>query len=164
MKSYITRHNLVVELGDSVKDLMQSYNIVDDLENLSLSDSPKEVHNSDNDVPDVPSGVGNLKPKSLNADTAAVVTSKKDITEKKPATDKRATNNRNKAKSVPSKDGKGNNAESKTQKIKTVTKKTSSPKEPKTAAGTEINSTFLFLQLIMTNSRLNKGVDGMLNI
>lgn len=39
LKSYVLRHNLLEELGNTTKDTLHSYNIVDDFEKLQISES-----------------------------------------------------------------------------------------------------------------------------
>ncbi|XP_039142832.1 uncharacterized protein LOC120280155 [Dioscorea cayenensis subsp. rotundata] len=84
LKSYACRYNLVSELGESVKDLMQSYNILEEFEKLSISgscsESPRDggMHVSDEDVHNSnTTKTGNLKPKLVNSDALGIRESNK---------------------------------------------------------------------------------------
>ncbi|XP_052180865.1 uncharacterized protein LOC127794040 [Diospyros lotus] len=77
LKSYACRHNLA-ELGEPVKELFESYDILESLEQLQVSEScsqmPEEgTRSSDDDVHSSSSvtGTRKLKPKSLNPDATA---------------------------------------------------------------------------------------------
>ncbi|KAK3035660.1 hypothetical protein RJ639_032532, partial [Escallonia herrerae] len=74
LKSYSRRHNLV-ELGEPVKELFESYNIIENFEQLQVSETcshmPEEgTRSSDEDINSSPSitEARKLKPKSLNTD------------------------------------------------------------------------------------------------
>lgn len=76
LKSYARRHNLS-ELGETVKDLFERYNISETLEQLQVSETCSQVpeegtRSSDDEVHSSSSTVGirKLKPKSLNTDSA----------------------------------------------------------------------------------------------
>lgn len=76
LKSYACRHNLS-ELGETVKDLFERYNISETLEQLQVSETCSQVpqegtRSSDDEVHSSSSTVGirKLKPKSLNTDSA----------------------------------------------------------------------------------------------
>ncbi|KAF5195522.1 microtubule-associated futsch-like protein [Thalictrum thalictroides] len=74
LKSYAGRHNLV-ELGESVMELLKSYNIPENLEELQVSVTCSQVpedgtRSSDEDVQSSSvTGAGKLKPKSLNSES-----------------------------------------------------------------------------------------------
>lgn len=77
LKSYARQHNLV-ELGEPVKALFESYNILENFEQLQVSETcshvPEEgTRSSDDDVRSSSSitGMRKLKPKSLNADAGS---------------------------------------------------------------------------------------------
>ncbi|XP_015883548.3 uncharacterized protein LOC107419307 [Ziziphus jujuba] len=104
LKSYARRHNLS-ELGETVKELFERYNIVENIEQLQVSESCSQVpeegtRSSDDEVRSSSSTVGTstrkLKPKSLNTDAAPIspVTepAKKDTAQKtNPATRNRGS-------------------------------------------------------------------------
>ncbi|KAK1282993.1 hypothetical protein QJS10_CPB22g00895 [Acorus calamus] len=72
LKSYACRYKLL-ELGEPVKELLQSYNILEEMEHLKVSESS---HGSEEDSFSSPTlKTGNLKPKSLDSDISL---SKKD--------------------------------------------------------------------------------------
>ncbi|XP_078176986.1 uncharacterized protein LOC144571535 [Carex rostrata] len=78
LKSYIVQHNLLVELNESVKDILNMYGITEDPEQFKVyvhrkSESPKSSTNSEKGSKNTPSisasnGHGNLKPRSLNTE------------------------------------------------------------------------------------------------
>ncbi|KAF3333473.1 hypothetical protein FCM35_KLT01164 [Carex littledalei] len=78
LKSYIVQHNLLVELNDSVKDILNIYGITEDPEQFKVyvhrkSESPKSSTNSEKGSKNTPAisasnGHGNLKPRSLNTE------------------------------------------------------------------------------------------------
>ncbi|KAJ0988057.1 hypothetical protein J5N97_006413 [Dioscorea zingiberensis] len=82
-KSYACRYNLVAELGEPVKDLLQSYNISEDLEKLNISGNSSQLpengsHSSDEDLlHSSTTRTGKLKPKLVNSDALAVRESNK---------------------------------------------------------------------------------------
>lgn len=110
LKSYARRHNLS-ELGETIKDLFERYNISETLEQLQVSETCSQVpeeatRSSDDEVHSSSSTVGirKLKPKSLNTDSAQVSPveeSVKEISSKKsPAPPRtRASLNKNSANS-----------------------------------------------------------------
>ncbi|XP_044485087.1 uncharacterized protein LOC123210677 isoform X2 [Mangifera indica] len=114
LKSYARRHNLGV-LGETVKELFESYNITETSEQLQVSEAFSQVpeegtRSSDDEVHSSSSTdrTRKLKPKSLNTDATQVstvpVSSKKEATTKKnPATGIRASLSRNSGntRSVP---------------------------------------------------------------
>ncbi|KAK4257175.1 hypothetical protein QN277_006798 [Acacia crassicarpa] len=93
LKSYVRRHNLA-DLGESVKELFESYNITDAEDNIQQSQisetisqvpedgtrsSDEEVHSSSSTVG---AGTGKLKPKCLNIDSTQVSPPVKESTKK----------------------------------------------------------------------------------
>ncbi|KAK3026002.1 hypothetical protein RJ639_040378 [Escallonia herrerae] len=79
LKSYSRRHNLV-ELGEPVKELFESYNIIENFEQLQVSETcshmPEEgTRSSDEDINSSSSitEARKLKPKSLNTDEGSPV-------------------------------------------------------------------------------------------
>ncbi|XP_072983684.1 uncharacterized protein [Typha latifolia] len=119
LKVYVSKHDLATELEDSVKDLLQIYNIEEDLEQLKISES-KEEKKSEKNVRSASATTrnGNLKPKSLNSDTLLnIETSKKENLKKgQPASRIRGSYNTNPAKEVSVKDLNGNHTMKKPQK------------------------------------------------
>ncbi|XP_068649388.1 uncharacterized protein [Aristolochia californica] len=69
LKSYVRRYNLL-ELGESTKELLKSYDIVEDLGEVQVSETCSQgPDSSDEDSRMFSSaGAGNLKPKSLNSE------------------------------------------------------------------------------------------------
>ncbi|XP_077245857.1 uncharacterized protein LOC143885545 [Tasmannia lanceolata] len=69
LKSYVLRHNLL-ELGEPTKELLRSYNISEDLEQVQVSETCSLVpESSDEDGHSTSTArAGNLKPKSLNSE------------------------------------------------------------------------------------------------
>ncbi|CAL5372439.1 unnamed protein product [Camellia sinensis] len=113
LKSYARRHNLA-ELREFVKELFESYNILENFEQLQVSETCSQVpeegtRSSDDDVHSSSSvtGARKLKPKSLNTETtvqASAVTesAKKDTTQKdNPGTRTRGSWNKNSANTRP---------------------------------------------------------------
>ncbi|KAK9090666.1 hypothetical protein Sjap_023843 [Stephania japonica] len=101
LKSYARRHNLV-ELGEPAKELLASYNIIEDLEQLAVSETcshvPEEgTRSSDEDVKSTSStGARKLKPKSLNTEGfEASAESTKEVSQKKNHGGNRASSTRN---------------------------------------------------------------------
>lgn len=102
LKSYARRHNLS-EFGEAVKELYEGYNIVENTEQLQVSETcshvPEEgTRSSDDEIRSSSSTVGatrKLKPKSLNTDAAQVSSvtesGKKDTKRNTPATRNRGT-------------------------------------------------------------------------
>ena len=76
LKSYVSRYQLA-EFGDAVKELFEVYNISESIEQLQVSETISQVpeegtRSSDDDVQSSSStmGIGKLKPKCLNIDSA----------------------------------------------------------------------------------------------
>uniref|UniRef100_A0A5B7BY11 Uncharacterized protein n=1 Tax=Davidia involucrata TaxID=16924 RepID=A0A5B7BY11_DAVIN len=129
LKSYAQRHNLV-ELGESVKELFESYNILENLEQLQVlqvsetcSQVPDEgTRSSDDDVHSSSSitGTRKLKPKSLNTDTvqpSPITESAKETTQKNNSgTRTRGSLNKNYANSRSVSETAGRNTQKKSQK------------------------------------------------
>lgn len=102
LKSYARRHNLS-DLGETVKELFECYNIVESTEQLQVSESCSQVpeegtRSSDDEVRSSSSTVSTrkLKPKSLNTDAASISpvteSAKKDTAKKtNPATQNRGS-------------------------------------------------------------------------
>ncbi|OVA13313.1 hypothetical protein BVC80_285g28 [Macleaya cordata] len=133
LKSYARRHNLV-ELGEPVKELLRSYNIVEDLEQLQVSETcslvPEATQSSSEDCRSSSStaGASKLKPKSLNSKNIQVSpvaeSAKKESNRKIPTTGNRLSLNKNSMRSKPDADIKGVNEQKKPQKpSKVETKK-----------------------------------------
>ncbi|KAK9278834.1 hypothetical protein L1049_028413 [Liquidambar formosana] len=135
LKSYARRNNLV-ELGEPVKELFDSYNISENLEQLQVSETfsqaPEEgARSSDDDVHSSSSTMGTrkLKPKSLNTDAVQVSSvtesTKKETTKKHtPATRIRGSLNKNSPNSRSVSETVGRNLQKKPQKpIKQEAKK-----------------------------------------
>lgn len=123
LKSYIQRHNLLAEQKEYVKDLLQNYNIVEDLDKLNISEScsklPEEVaQKSDKDR----SKTRSMKPKSLNSENLAVVANSinKDIIQKRQPTYKnRGLYTKDAVNCVPMKDTNSINTRKNSQKPRT---------------------------------------------
>ncbi|KAL6997288.1 hypothetical protein U1Q18_007413, partial [Sarracenia purpurea var. burkii] len=93
LKSYARKHDLA-ELGESAKELFETYNIAESIEQLHVSETFSQVHEEgarsfDDDDVHSTSGTGTrkLKPKSLNTDAAAkaapiIKSAKKDTSQK----------------------------------------------------------------------------------
>ncbi|WCJ35973.1 hypothetical protein M5689_017195 [Euphorbia peplus] len=94
LKSYVGRH----ELGDSVKELLESYNITENQEQVQASETCSQVpeegtRSSDDEVhSSSTTGARKLRPRSLNAESAKVPTvreaAKKEILQKNTRTPK----------------------------------------------------------------------------
>ncbi|CAD5194188.1 unnamed protein product [Musa acuminata subsp. malaccensis] len=123
LKSYIQRHNLLTEQKEYVKDLLQNYNIVEDLDKLNISEScsklPEEVtQKSDKDR----SKTRSMKPKSLNSENLAVVanSNNKDIIQRRQPTYKnRGLYSKDAVNCVPMKDTNSINTRKNSQKPRT---------------------------------------------
>ncbi|CAL9205359.1 uncharacterized protein LOC103975432 [Musa acuminata AAA Group] len=123
LKSYIQRHNLLTEQKEYVKDLLQNYNIVEDLDKLNISEScsklPEEVtQKSDKDR----SKTRSMKPKSLNSENLAVVanSNNKDIIQRRQPTYKnRGLYSKDAVNCVPMKDTNNINTRKNSQKPRT---------------------------------------------
>ncbi|CAL9067039.1 uncharacterized protein LOC135607390 isoform X2 [Musa acuminata AAA Group] len=123
LKSYIQRHNLLAEQKEYVKDLLQNYNIVEDLDKLNISEScsklPEEVaQKSDKDR----SKTRSMKPKSLNSENLAVVanSNNKDIIQRRQPTYKnRGLYSKDAVNCVPMKDTNNINTRKNSQKPRT---------------------------------------------
>lgn len=109
LKSYARRHNLS-ELGETVKDLFERYNISETSEQLQVSETCSQVpeertRSSDDEVHSSSTvGIRKLKPKLLNTDSGQVSPAtesvKKEISSKNsPAPRTRASLNKNSANS-----------------------------------------------------------------
>ncbi|XP_076893922.1 uncharacterized protein LOC143546056 [Bidens hawaiensis] len=82
LKSYACRHNLV-DLGESVKDVFEKYDIKESVEQLQVSVTCSHVP-EDEDAQSLSSATGasKLKPKSLNSASSAAKESVKEVTKK----------------------------------------------------------------------------------
>ncbi|XP_068652969.1 uncharacterized protein [Aristolochia californica] len=112
LKSYVLRYNLL-ELGESTKELLKSYDIVDDLRQVQLSEICSQGSDSSNEDSNIFSsaGGGNLKPKSLHsenipASTDTEMVKKENLQRKLPASRNKASVSRT---SVNRSSGKDNN-------------------------------------------------------
>ncbi|RWW27009.1 hypothetical protein GW17_00008586 [Ensete ventricosum] len=126
--SYIQRHSLVAEKEDSVKDLLQSYNIVEDIENIKLSGTstklPEEVIlRSDQEKHRISSTsrIGNLTPKFLNVSTPVVVNSNRNdgIQKRLPSYTRRGLYNKTEANIASDKYDRSTSTQKKSQKPRT---------------------------------------------
>ncbi|KAJ9163643.1 hypothetical protein P3X46_023290 [Hevea brasiliensis] len=110
LKSYVQRHDHELgEIGESVKELFESYGIADNQEQVQVSEScsqvPEEGTRSSDDEVLSSSSMGNRKltPRSLNADAAQaskVTESAKKVTQKNTTAPRsRASQNKNTANS-----------------------------------------------------------------
>ncbi|KAA8540936.1 hypothetical protein F0562_024926 [Nyssa sinensis] len=159
LKSYAQRHNLV-ELGETVKELFESYNILESYEQLQVSEICSQVPDegtrlSDDDVHSSSSVTGTLKlePKSLSSDTVqpSPVTESTNETKKKNnhGTRTRASMKKNDANSRSVSETAGRNTQKKSQmpskqepnkekdKIKKQTKKSVHEEGPANPSPTE---------------------------
>ncbi|CAL5374704.1 unnamed protein product [Camellia sinensis] len=127
LKSYARRHNLA-ELGEFVKELFESYNILENFEQLQVSETCSQVpeegtRSSDDDVHSSSSvtGARKLKPKSLNTEntvqaSAGTESAKKDTTQKdNPGTRTRGSWNKNSANTRPASKTAGSSISKKSQ-------------------------------------------------
>ncbi|KAG1335464.1 hypothetical protein COCNU_03G015830 [Cocos nucifera] len=124
LKSYVWRHNLVAELGEPAKDLLQMYNIVEDLEQLKVSDSCSQLPVERNQFSDksprsysTASKIRTLKPKSLNPNTRSVAEPNKreGIQQRKPASKNKGSSNESPVYAVSVEDTNGSNAQKKSR-------------------------------------------------
>lgn len=127
LKSYARRHSLV-EFGESVKELLTSYDISENLEQLQVSETCSQVpgegtRSSDDDVHSSSStrSTRRLKPKSLNTDAAQVSSvtqsANTETTQKNyPATRTRSSLNKNPVNSRSASDSQSHNIKRKLQK------------------------------------------------
>lgn len=151
LKSYVCRHNLVAELGEPAKDLLQMYNIVEDLEQLKVSESFSELPVEGNQISgkgplsfSTASKSGNLKPKSLNSDTQAVAESNKreSVQKRKPASKNKGSCNESPVNALSVENTNGSNAQKKPRQPKKMEsnrgngKTKRSPKKSMSATGT----------------------------
>ncbi|CAL9059849.1 uncharacterized protein LOC135624199 [Musa acuminata AAA Group] len=126
--SYIQRHSLVAEKEDSVKDLLQRYNIVEDTEKLKLSETSSKLPEEVTLRPDQErhgisstSRIGNLTPKLLNVSTPVVVNSNRNdgIQKRLPSYTRRGLYNKIEANIAADKDDKSTSTQKKSQKPRT---------------------------------------------
>ncbi|XP_008793493.2 uncharacterized protein LOC103709771 [Phoenix dactylifera] len=124
LKSYACRHNLVAELGEPAKDLLKMYNIVEDLEQLKVSESCSQLAAEGNQISDkgprsfsAASKSGNLKTKSLNSNTVAVAESNKreNVQKRKPASKNKGSCNESPVSALSVEDTNGSNAQKKSR-------------------------------------------------
>ncbi|XP_050220683.1 uncharacterized protein LOC126671035 [Mercurialis annua] len=135
LKSYVRRHELS-EIGEAVKELFESYNIVDNQEQVQVSETCSQnleegTRSSDDEVRSSSSTIETrkLKPRSLNADTPQVTSgtepSKKEIIQKNASAIRtRSTQNKNIANSPSVKDNAGRNSQKKPQRPNTYKQET----------------------------------------
>ncbi|XP_077252670.1 uncharacterized protein LOC143892087 [Tasmannia lanceolata] len=93
LKSYVRQHNLL-ELGEPTKEVLRSYNISEDLEQVQVSEICSVVLNPTDEDGYSPSitRAGNLKPKSLNSgNTPASIVAETDKNESVQNVQKRIT-------------------------------------------------------------------------
>ncbi|XP_058110796.1 uncharacterized protein LOC131253691 [Magnolia sinica] len=153
LKSYARRHNLL-ELGEPAKEVFESYNVLEDLEQLQASETCSQVPESSDGESNASSTTkaGSLKPKSINLEnirTSSVkgAVKKEGIQKGMPAARNRTSFNRN---SITTNSVNGSNLQKKTQraikpeinggngKVRNTEKKSSCEKEPTdTSAGEE---------------------------
>ena len=114
LKSYVRRHELA-DLGETVKELLESYDIKENIEQQQVSETITQVpeegtRSSDDDVHSSSSsmGTGKLKPKCLNIDPtqltpAAAESTKKETSQKgNPGSRLRANSSTNSPNPRPS--------------------------------------------------------------
>ncbi|ONK66449.1 uncharacterized protein A4U43_C06F8150 [Asparagus officinalis] len=144
LKSYVRKHSLLTVLGETAKDVLQSYNILEEeFEQLKLSsNSPQSQEgnlapNKNADSSSASTGDRNLKPKSLISKALTVSESnKKDTVEKRVSAAKNRASNIKNTDPGPVKDANISNIEKKPQKPRRVesnrgnAKIKSSTKEP----------------------------------
>uniref|UniRef100_A0A6V7QQD5 Uncharacterized protein n=1 Tax=Ananas comosus var. bracteatus TaxID=296719 RepID=A0A6V7QQD5_ANACO len=124
LKAYVTRHDLGNELESSVKDLLQIYNILEDFEQLKVSETcsklPKEGKPEKNNQNSATTRTGSLRPMSLNSNSPSIVDSNKgDSAHKgKPTSRIRGSYNKNTARAILVKDSNNNQMENKNPKQK----------------------------------------------
>nr|CAD1843078.1 unnamed protein product [Ananas comosus var. bracteatus] len=123
LRSYVIKHKLATELGDSVKDLLQIYNIADDLEKVKVSETnsqPPKEGKSEKETRNTSAVTrrGNLKPKSLNSNTfpSADLNRKEGVQKKQPASRVRGSYNKNPVSELLVKDSNTKHTQKKTQK------------------------------------------------
>ncbi|KAG6497262.1 hypothetical protein ZIOFF_045160 [Zingiber officinale] len=143
LKSYIQRHALVTEQEESVKDLLQRYNIMEDFEKFKVSvNSPKvsEMVTQKSDKPkcsiESKTRDRNVTPKALYSGSLTAITnsnSKDGFPKRQPIYVSKG--NKDAAKTVPIKDNNGTTVSKKSQKSKIE-----SPKEDETMKKSEENS------------------------
>ena len=134
LKSYVRRHNLLAEREEAAKNILQSYNILEDFEQLKLSENSslsleEETFASNQDAcsSSASTGEGNLKPKSLISN--ALTVNKKEIGEKRvPVAKDRASIVKNPRHLVAVKDANVNNTQKKSQKPRRAESKSGNAK------------------------------------
>lgn len=82
LRSYARKHSLV-EHGETLKGLFESYNIAENLEQLQVSETCSQVPDDDANSSST-MGNGGLKPKSLNADVQALSMTESAAKKEKP--------------------------------------------------------------------------------
>ncbi|OVA09058.1 hypothetical protein BVC80_9097g139 [Macleaya cordata] len=125
LKAYAQRHNLV-ELAEHVNELLKSYNIPEDLEQLQVSETcslvPEGTQSTDEDVNSSTSTTRTrkLKPKSLNCESfqsSPVADSAKEGTKKGVPAKNRVSSNKNTVSSKSVTDTGGDNLQKKPQRV-----------------------------------------------
>ncbi|KAG0454782.1 hypothetical protein HPP92_024074 [Vanilla planifolia] len=135
LKSYVLRHKLMEELGNSTKNILDSYNILQELEKLQVSEDGSQleqgpqitdkIRKNSAEIPET----RNLKPKALNVSNLAE-SNNDDASQKiTPA-----------AKKQPSSRNFGNTAMMRKSFIKGDVEKSPKPRKQKTRKGTEGNN------------------------
>ncbi|WOL09169.1 hypothetical protein Cni_G17922 [Canna indica] len=129
LKSYIQRHNLVAEQEDFVKDLLQCYNIMEDLEKLKVSEACSKLaedvaQKSDKDTSRLASKARNrrMASKSVDTDTLSPIadSNKKDGLQKRQLTyTNKGMHNKNTAKVIPTRDNNSTKTQKKPHKSRT---------------------------------------------
>lgn len=157
------KHNLLTELEEPAKDILQSYNILEEeFEQLKLSESISQLQkegscasNQDARTSSVSTGSGNLKPKSLISKSPTVSESyKKDAEKRVPVAKDRTLNIKNPGRSISVKDSNVNSLQTKSQKSKKVdsnrdnAKAKGSTKESVNKEGNNSNDRIFFLLYI----------------
>lgn len=119
------KHNLLAELGEAVKDALQSYSISEEeFEPLKLNESSSQLQDGgsraskqDARSSSVSTGAGNLKPKSLISKVLSVAESnKKGVDKRVPAAKDRALNIKNPSRPASVKDSNVNSTQKRSQK------------------------------------------------
>ncbi|CAN6177707.1 unnamed protein product [Urochloa humidicola] len=109
LKSYVARHGLATELEEPVKDILQVYDIMEDLEKLKISAEPSQQPKKSDKAARSATNVspnGNLKPRSLNSEAteSKEAGKKENIQKAKPDARVRGSYNRNPAKNTTAKE------------------------------------------------------------
>lgn len=113
LKLYARRHNLL-ELGEPAKELLSSYNILEELEQLQTSETCSQVHvSSDDDSQASSTKAGRLKPRALSSgnsrgSTVAEASKGESAQKRNPVGKNRGPSNRNSSNSNSVTDNKSN--------------------------------------------------------